>query len=61
MFRLASLIFSLLSTTLAGTAVVVALVSGATSLAALLTAAAAGAGLAIPVSYLLARRLYRES
>ncbi|WP_425045619.1 hypothetical protein [Primorskyibacter sp. S87] len=60
MLRLASMIYSLISTTLAGTAVVVALVAGLSSLSSLLAAAAAGFVVAAPVSWLLARKLYDD-
>jgi len=49
--------FSLIAPTLAGTATVVALVAGATSLTALLSAAGGGFLLAIPVSYFACRAL----
>lgn len=58
MFRLASLLYSLISAALAGTGVIVALVSGYVSLAAILTGAATGAVAAAPIAWLLARRLY---
>ncbi|MFC3615145.1 hypothetical protein ACFORG_15375 [Lutimaribacter marinistellae] len=58
MIRLAGLLFSLISTALAGTGVIVVLVAGFVSLPAILGAAIAGAVLAAPVSWLLAKRLY---
>lgn len=58
MFRLASLLYSLISTALAGTGVIVALVAGYVSLAAILAGAAVGAAVAAPAAWLLARRLY---
>ncbi|WP_172329724.1 hypothetical protein [Mangrovicoccus sp. HB161399] len=58
MLRLASLLYSLISTTLAGTGVVLALVAGADGPAVLLGAAAAGAVAALPVAWFLAKRLY---
>lgn len=58
MLRLASLLYSLIGTTLAGSAIVVALVMGYDDLAGILVAAGIGASAAVPVSYLVARRLY---
>ncbi|MEY8827355.1 hypothetical protein AB9K34_02885 [Sedimentitalea sp. XS_ASV28] len=49
---------SLIFTSLAGTAVIVVLVTGQGTLRPILIAAATGAVLAIPVAYLVARRLY---
>ncbi len=58
MIRLASLLYSLIATTLAGTGIVIALVAGADGLAAILGAAAIGALLALPAAWALAKRLY---
>ncbi len=58
MMRLAGILYSLISTALAGTGVIVVLVAGFVSLPAILGAAAAGAVLAAPVAWLVARRLY---
>ena len=57
MHRLSVTVFSLVSPTLAGVGAVVALVSGITSLAGLLVAAALGACIALPVSVLIAKAL----
>jgi len=57
MIRLAAALYGVIAATLAGTAVVVALVAGATGLWALLGAAAAGAVLAAPVSLAVAKAL----
>ncbi|MGB0661060.1 MAG: hypothetical protein ACPGNV_12905 [Mangrovicoccus sp.] len=58
MFRLASLLYSLIGTTLAGSAIVVALVMGYDDLQGIVIAAALGALAALPVSYLVARQMY---
>ena len=59
MFRLAALLYSLIATTLAGTAVIAVLTVGAGTLTPILAAAAAGAVAALPVSWLIARALYQ--
>lgn len=61
MFRLASLLFSLIASSLAGTGVIVVLVAGHVTLIPILAAAATGAILAVPISWLVARRLYEGS
>ncbi len=61
MIRLAMLLYSIISTSLAGTAVIVVLVMGQGTLRPILIAAATGAVLAIPVAYLVARRLHDRS
>ncbi|MBT54485.1 MAG: CTP synthetase [Mameliella sp.] len=58
MFRLASLLYSLISTSLAGTMVIGVLVAGFDTLMPILIAAAVGFVLAAPVSWLVARRIY---
>ncbi|GGF45681.1 MULTISPECIES: hypothetical protein [Mameliella] len=58
MFRLASLLYSLISTSLAGTFIIVALVSGQDTLYPIVVAAIAGFVVAAPVSWLVARQLY---
>ncbi|SNT00445.1 CTP synthetase [Antarctobacter heliothermus] len=58
MFRLASLLYSLISTSLAGTMIIAVLVAGHDTLMPILIAAAVGFVLAAPVSWLVARRLY---
>lgn len=58
MFRLASLLFSLISTTFAGTAVIAVLVAGYGTLTPILVAAALGFVAAVPVAWVLARKLY---
>ena len=58
--RLASILYSLISTALAGTAVIAVLTAGMVSLNAILVAAVAGVVVAAPVSWMVARRLYDE-
>lgn len=58
MLRLASILYSLIATTLAGTGVVLVLTIGAVDLWPILIAAAFGAALALPVSWVVARALY---
>ena len=58
MIRLACLLYPVISGTLAGTGVVIALVAGGDSLGVLLGAAALGAVLAAPLAWALARALY---
>ncbi len=60
MMRLASILYSLISTALAGTAVIAVLTAGLVSLNAILLAAAAGFVVAAPVSWWVARRLYDQ-
>ncbi|WP_293572650.1 hypothetical protein [Phaeobacter sp.] len=59
MIRLASILYSLISTSLAGAAVVAVLVAGDATAMTIAGAAAGGAVLAIPVAVLVARRLYQ--
>ncbi|MEX0316733.1 MAG: hypothetical protein AB3N21_02195 [Ruegeria sp.] len=58
MMRLAAILYSLISTALAGTAVIAVLSAGMVSVAAILWAAGAGFVLAAPASWLVARHLY---
>ena len=58
MFRLASLLYTLISTSLAGTAIVIVLVAGYGTMTPILAAAAVGFVLAAPLSWALARQLY---
>ncbi|MBY6162442.1 CTP synthetase [Mameliella alba] len=58
MFRLASLFYSLISTSLAGTFIIIVLVAGFGTLTPILIAAATGFVVAAPLAWLLARRLY---
>lgn len=57
MLRLVGLFYSMIASTLAGVCVVVMLVAGYSTLVPLLGAAAVGALIALPVSYLVAKRL----
>ena len=57
MLRLASMLYSLIGTTLAGSAVVVALVIGQDTLVPIVVAAALGFVAALPATYLVARKL----
>lgn len=57
MFRLASMLYSIIATALAGAGVIAVLTAGYVSLTPILAAAAAGAVLAVPVAYLVARKL----
>lgn len=58
MFRLASILYSLISTSLAGTGVIAVLVAGYGTLIPILAAAAAGFVLALPVSWYVAGQIY---
>jgi hypothetical protein len=58
MFRLASILYSLISTSLAGTGIIAVLVAGFVSVQAILAAAVAGAVLALPVSWIVAKQMY---
>lgn len=57
MLRLTLLMFSIISTALMGTAVIIALTIGQDTLIPILVAAAAGFVLAIPVSWFVARQI----
>ena len=57
MLRLASILYSIISTTLAGTAVIGVLVAGYDTLTPILLAAGAGAVIALPISWLVANQL----
>lgn len=57
MTRLTLVLFSIVSTTLMGTAIVVALVTGYDTLNPILIAAAVGFVLAIPASWIVAKQL----
>jgi predicted PurR-regulated permease PerM len=57
MTRLTLILFSMISTTLMGTGIVVALTMGMDTLTPILVAAALGFVLAIPVSWLVARQI----
>lgn len=57
MFKLASILYSLVGTTLAGSAVVISLVAGYDTLVPILIAAAAGFLVALPASIILAKMI----
>ncbi|OAN90725.1 hypothetical protein [Sulfitobacter geojensis] len=57
MFRLASMLYSIIASAMAGAGVIAVLSAGYVSLTPILAAAAVGAVLAVPVSYLVARKL----
>lgn len=57
MLRLASMIYSFIATTLAGSALIAALVMGVSDWVTLVGAAAAGAVIAMPFSYYVASRM----
>ena len=57
MTRLTLILFSMISTTLMGTGIVVALTMGLDTLTPILIAAALGLVLAIPASWLVARQI----
>lgn len=59
MARLASILYSLIATTLAGTAVIAVLTAGHGTLAPIVAAAALGAIVALPVSWLVARAIVK--
>jgi predicted PurR-regulated permease PerM len=61
MLRLASILFSLISTTLMGTAVIVALTMGWDTLTPILIAAALGFVTALPISWVVAKQIYQNA
>lgn len=60
MFRLASVLYSVISTALAGTFVIVALVAGYVSVLPIVAAAALGFVAAVPVAWGVARAIYND-
>lgn len=58
MFRLATMLFTVIGSTLAGTAIIAVLVAGYTTLTPILIAAGIGALVAIPATWLIARMIY---
>lgn len=58
MLRLASILYSLIGSSLAGVGVIAVLVAGLATVPAILAAAAAGAVLGMPVAWLVAKQLY---
>ncbi|THD72799.1 CTP synthetase [Thalassobius vesicularis] len=61
MLRLASILYSLISTTLAGTLVIVALTMGFDTLQPILVAAAIGFAAALPVAWLVAKGIVENN
>ena len=57
MVRLFGVLFSMIGTAIAGSAVVVALVSGHVDVRSIVLAAGLGAVLALPVSWMIAKKL----
>lgn len=57
MFRIAAILYSIVATTMAGGGVIAVLSAGFTGALPIISAAVAGAVLAIPVSYLIAREM----
>jgi ABC-type phosphate/phosphonate transport system permease subunit len=57
MLRLAGILYSLIATTLAGSAVIAVLTAGYDTLLPILIAAVVGAVVALPVSYFVAREI----
>lgn len=57
MMRLAGILFSLIATTLAGSAVVVSLTLGYDTLQPILVAAALGGAAALPVTWIVTRQI----
>lgn len=60
MLRLASLLYSVIGTTLAGTFIIAALVAGLDTARPIVAAAALGFGLAIPATWLVARSIMQR-
>ncbi|NRB17563.1 MAG: hypothetical protein HRU33_08345 [Rhodobacteraceae bacterium] len=60
MLRLASMLYSLIATSLAGVGIIAVLVAGFGSVPAILTAAVVGAVAAVPVSWLVARQIVQN-
>ena len=60
MLRLASMLYSLIATRLAGVGIIAVLVAGFGSVPAILTAAVVGAVAAVPVSWLVARQIVQN-
>ena len=58
MLRLATMLYTVIGSTLAGTAVIAVLVAGYTTLTPILIAAGVGALVAIPATWFIARMIY---
>lgn len=61
MLRLASILYTLISTTLAGTGVIAVLVAGYDTLVPILIAAGIGAVIALPISWAVARSMLGDT
>lgn len=59
MLRLASILYSLIGSSLAGVGVIAVLVAGLVSVKAIVAAAAIGAACGAPVAWAVAKQLYR--
>ena len=59
MFRLAGILFSLIATTLAGTAVIAVLTAGFDTLVPIVAAAGVGALAALPVTWFVTKAIYQ--
>ena len=59
MFRLAGILFSLIATTLAGTAVIAVLTAGFDTLVPIVAAAGVGALAALPVTWFVTKAIYK--
>ncbi|WP_292290638.1 CTP synthetase [Marivita sp.] len=59
MFRLASILYSLIGTTLAGTAMIAVLTAGFDTLVPIVAAAAIGAVVAVPVTWYVTKAIYQ--
>jgi hypothetical protein len=57
MFRLASMLYSIVGSSMAGACVIAALVTGYDTLIPILIAAVVGAVLGLPITYLIARAI----
>ncbi|WP_227271690.1 CTP synthetase [Roseobacter weihaiensis] len=57
MLRVASMLYAIVAPTLAGAGVIAVLVMGASGVVPIVAAAAAGAVLALPVSYVIANKI----
>ena len=57
MIRLASILYSIIATTLSGTGVIAVLVIGYSTVTAILMAAAIGALVAVPISFMVAYKI----
>ncbi|WP_282119956.1 hypothetical protein [Ruegeria atlantica] len=61
MLRLASILYTLIATALAGSGVIAVLSAGLVSTVAIVSAAAAGCVAALPVSWFVAKKLYQNA